>query len=235
MFKSLFSLFNMSKVSLSTRTIAKRLRPGLQLLEDRTTPAVLASVVSNVLIINLQAANDSAAITFAAGAYTVSGNINTSPLTSVTSILVRDTGTRATGQAITVTSIGAISGGFTSIGVETVTINDAIGNSSTADGISISAATAININADLTAGDAPIVLGGTVVLNKLTTPVTIDAGDGDVTFGGTVNSFSTTPKALIVSAGNKSVQFNGALGATFPLGAITVSGDTEIQLGGNIT
>lgn len=242
MFKSLSRMFKMSKDTVSTLTIAHRLRPALQLLEDRTTPAVSASVVSGVLIINLQAANDSAAITFAAASgatpatYTVSPNINSSAsLTGVTSILVRDTGTRATGQAITVTTIGPLSGGFTSTGVETVTINAAIGDSSTADGISISAATAININADLTAGDAPIVLGGTVVLNKSTTPVTIDAGDGDVTFGGTVNSFSTTPKALIVSAGNKSVQFNGALGATFPLAAITVSGDTEIQLGGNIT
>ena len=245
MFKSLSRLFKMSKVPASTRPIAHRLRPGLQMLEDRTTPAVTYDLTGGVLTINLQAANDAPVIEYnpaSTGSYTITPNItSSSPITlSVTSIVVRDTGTKAIGQSVTIraasgTSIGALSGGFTSTGVETVTVNAAIGDSTNTGGISISAATAININADLTAGDAPILLSGTVVLNKFPTPVTIDAGDGDVTFGGTINSLSTTPRAMIVSAGTASVKFNGGLGTTKALAAITVTGDTEIQVGGNIT
>ena len=242
MFKSLSRLFKMSKVPASTRPIAHRLRPGLQMLEDRTTPAVTYDYTGGVLTINLQAANDSPVIEYnpaSTGSYTITPNItSSSPITlSVTSIVVRDTGTKAIGQSVTIkaasgTSIGALSGGFTSTGVETVTINAAIGDSTNTGGISISAATAINVNANLTAGGAPIILSSSVVLNA---DVTIDAGNADITFGGTINSSSSTAKALTVDAGTASVQFNGALGATFPLGVITVSGDTEIQLGGNIT
>ena len=240
MFKSLSRLFKMSKVPASTRAIAHRLRPGLQLLEDRTTPAVTYDLTGGVLTINLQAANDAPVIEYTASSssYTVTPNI-TSPsalLTGVTSIVVRDTGTKAIGQSVTIkaasgTSIGALSGGFTSTGVETVTINAAIGDSTNTGGISISAATAINVNANLTAGGAPITLSGSVVLNA---DVTINAGNADITFGGTINS-PTTARVLIVDAGTDSVYFNGSLGATNPLAAITVSGDTEIQLGGNIT
>jgi hypothetical protein len=243
MFKSLSRLFKMSKVPASTRAIAHRLRPGLQMLEDRTTPAVTYDLTgAGVLTINLQAANDTTVIEYdpaSSGSYKIMPNV-TSPsasLTGVTSIIVRDTGTRAIGQSVTITaltgtSIGALSGGFTSTGVETVTINAAIGDSTNTGGISISAATAINVNANLTAGGAPITLSGSVVLNA---DVTIDAGNADITFGGTINSSSSTAKALTVDAGSASVQFNGALGATKALAAITVSGNTEIQLGGNIT
>ena len=61
MFKSLSRLFKMSKVPASTRPIAHRLRPGLQMLEDRTTPAVSASfsAVTETLTINLSEAGDS--------------------------------------------------------------------------------------------------------------------------------------------------------------------------------
>ena len=242
MFKSLSRLFKMSKVPASTRPIAHRLRPGLQMLEDRTTPAVTYDLTGGVLTINLQAANDAPVIEYnpaSTGSYTITPNItSSSPITlSVTSIVVRDTGTKAIGQSVTIraasgTSIGALSGGFTSTGVETVTVNAAIGDSTNTGGISISAATAINVNANLTAGSAPITLSGSVVLNA---DVTINAGNADITFGGTIISSSSTAKVLIVDAGTDSVYFNGSLGATNPLAAITVSGDTEIQLGGNIT
>ena len=242
MFKSLSRLFKMSKVPASTRAIAHRLRPGLQMLEDRTTPAVTYDFTGGVLTINLQAANDAPVIEYnpaSTGSYTITPNItSSSPITlSVTSIVVRDTGTKAIGQSVTIraasgTSIGALSGGFTSTGVETVTVNAAIGDSTNTGGISISAATAINVNANLTAGGAPITLSGSVVLNA---NVTIDAGNADITFGGTIISSSSTARVLIVDAGTDSVYFNGSLGATNPLAAITVSGDTEIQLGGNIT
>jgi hypothetical protein len=207
------------------------------MLEDRTTPAVTYDLTGGgVLTINLQAANDAPVITYnpaSGGSYTITPNItSSSPITlPVTSIVVRDTGTKAIGQSVTITSIGALSGGFTSTGVETVTINAAIGDSTNTGGISISAATAINVNANLTAGGAPITLSGSVVLNA---DVTINAGNADITFGGTINS-PTTARVLIVDAGTDSVYFNGSLGATNPLAAITVSGDTEIQLGGNIT
>ena len=242
MFKSLSRLFKMSKVPASTRAIVHRLRPGLQMLEDRTTPAVTYDFTGGVLTINLQAANDAPVIEYnpaSTGSYTITPNItSSSPITlSVTSIVVRDTGTKAIGQSVTIraasgTSIGALSGGFTSTGVETVTVNAAIGDSTNTGGISISAATAINVNANLTAGGAPITLSGSVVLNA---DVTIDAGNADITFGGTIISSSSTARVLIVDAGTDSVYFNGSLGATNPLAAITVSGDTEIQLGGNIT
>ena len=242
MFKSLSRLFKMSKVPASTRAIAHRLRPGLQMLEDRTTPAVTYDFTGGVLTINLQAANDAPVIEYnpaSTGSYTITPNItSSSPITlSVTSIVVRDTGTKAIGQSVTIraasgTSIGALSGGFTSTGVETVTVNAAIGDSTNTGGISISAAPAINVNANLTAGGAPITLSGSVVLNA---NVTIDAGNADITFGGTIISSSSTARVLIVDAGTDSVYFNGSLGATNPLAAITVSGDTEIQLGGNIT
>ncbi len=242
MFKSLSRMFKMSKDTVSTRATAQRLRPGLQMLEDRTTPAVTYDFTGGVLTINLQAANDAPVIEYnpaSTGSYTITPNItSSSPITlSVTSIVVRDTGTKAIGQSVTIrtssgTSIGALSGGFTSTGVETVTVDAAIGDSTNTGGISISAATAINVNSNLTAGGAPITLSGSVVLNA---DVTIDAGNADITFGGTINSSTSTAKALTVDAGSHSVQFNGALGATKALAAITVSGDTEIQLGGNIT
>ncbi|MCY2950075.1 MAG: hypothetical protein NTZ71_18055 [Planctomycetota bacterium] len=243
MFKSLSRLFNMSKVPASTRAIAHRLRPGLQMLEDRTTPAVTYDLSGGgVLTINLQAANDAPVIEYnpaSTGTYTITPKITSSSQITlpVTSIVVRDTGTKAIGQSVTIraasgTSIGALSGGFTSTGVETVTVNAAIGDSTNTGGISISAATAINVNANLTAGGAPITLSGSVVLNA---NVTIDAGNADITFGGTIISSSSTARVLIVDAGTDSVYFNGSLGATNPLAAITVSGDTEIQLGGNIT
>ncbi len=176
------------------------------------------------MTINLQAANDSTAISFASDANTVNGNTNVGALTGITSILVRDTGSRATGQAVTVTTIGTLSGGFTSTGVETVTIIAAIGGSTTADGISILAATAININANLTAGDAPILLNGHVVLGA---NVIIDAGDSDISFGGTINS-PTTARTLTVNAGTDSVIFNGALGNSSALAAATVNAVIEI-------
>ncbi len=241
MFKSLSRLFKMSKVPASTRPIAHRLRPGLQMLEDRTTPAVSASFSAGTLTINLSAANDSGTLTFVAATTTPTataahyevngtainiGNYNLTTPQSVTRIIIKDTGSNATGQDFTVTSLDSatnLTGGFSSTGVETVNIDTAI-TGVTSNGITITAATEIALSVNLGVTSAPISLNGPVTLSA--DVVLTTATSGNVTFGGTI--VGATNDLTVTSAG--SVSFGNTVGA----GDIAVSG-TLISLNGNVT
>lgn len=248
MFKFLSRLFKMSKVPASTRAIAHRLRPGLQMLEDRTTPAVSASFSAGTLTINLSAAADSGDLTYVPDAapvaahyivkdgatpvvisgYTI-GSTTATPATvspSVTRIIIKDIGSKATGQDFTVTSLDSatkLTAGFSSTGVETVNIDAAI-TGVTSNGITITAATEIALGANLGVTAAPISLNGPVTLSAAVVLTT--ATSGNVTFGGTI--VGATNNLTVTSAG--SVSFGSTVGA----GDIAVTG-TLISLNGNVT
>lgn len=241
MFKSLSRLFKMSKVPASTRAFAHRLRPGLQMLEDRTTPAVSASFSAGTLTINLSAADDNGKLTFVLATTTptviaahyevedkgravVIGNYNLTTPPSVTRIIIKDIGSKATGQDFTVTSLdSALTAGFSSTGVETVNIDAAI-TGVTSNGITITAATEIALSVNLGVTSAPISLNGPVTLSA--DVVLTTATSGNVTFGGTI--VGATNNLTVTSAG--SVSFGSTVGA----GDIAVSG-TLISLNGNVT
>ncbi|MFZ4646326.1 MAG: hypothetical protein ACOYNP_11285, partial [Gemmataceae bacterium] len=116
------------------------------MLEDRTTPAVSASFSAGTLTINLSAASDIGELTYVAATapsaakYVVEDNGNpviisgytigtTTPAvssSSVSRIIIKDIGSKATGQEFTVTSLESatiLTGGFSSTGVETVNID----------------------------------------------------------------------------------------------------------------
>ncbi len=246
MFKSLSRLFNMSKVPASTRPIAHRLRPGLQLLEDRTTPAVSASFSAGTLTINLSAASDIGELTYvpattapvvaahyevtdgppASSSAVIIANYNLTTPQSVTRIIIKDIGSKATGQEFTVTSLESatiLTEGFSSTGVETVNIDTAI-TGVTSNGITITAATEIALSVNLGVTSAPISLNGPVALSA--DVVLTTATSGNVTFGGTI--VGATNDLTVTSAG--SVSFGNTVGA----GDIAVSG-TLISLNGNVT
>ena len=243
MFNSLSRLFKMSKVPASTRAIAHRLRPGLQMLEDRTTPAVSASFSAGTetLTINLSGASDSGELKYIAvttAHYEVfDRNVSTStPIVianydlatpqSVKRIIIKDTGSNATGQDFTVTSLHSatkLTAGFSSTGVETVNIDTAI-TGVTSNGITITAATEIALSVNLGVTAAPISLNGPVTLSA--DVVLTTATSGNVTFGGTI--VGAANDLTVTSAGT--VSFGSAVSGA---GDIAVSG-TLISLNGNV-
>ena len=243
MFNSLSRLFKMSKVPASTRAIAHRLRPGLQMLEDRTTPAVSASFSAGTLTINLSAASDIGELTYVPatgtaptviaahyevednGTAVVIGNYNLTTPPSVSRIIIKDIGAKATGQKFTVTSLESatiLTGGFSSTGVETVNIDAAI-TGVTSNGITITAATEIALGVNLGVTAAPISLNGPVTLSA---DVVLTTTSGNVTFGGTI--VGAANDLTVTSAGT--VSFGSAVSGADD---IAVSG-TLISLNGNV-
>jgi hypothetical protein len=229
-----------------------RFSPALQMLEDRTTPAVTAGVdLSGVLTIAVNASNNAGILAFTpttgagTGTYAVTytetagGSVKsvsisnyTGDVTAVKAIRIVDSGVKATGQSFTITSLNTLTDGFTSVGVETLTIGgNVVGGS--VNPISISATTAINLNADITSTNQPISFAGPVVLGA---NVNIVAGNADIAFASTstINSASATPFDLTVNAGTDSVLFGNSLGATKSLDSVLVTGNTGITLTGSI-
>lgn len=248
MLPSLFTrLFRAQPTKANPSKPRVRFAPDLQMLEDRTTPAVTAGFDANgVLTIALNASNDIGALnwttgsgtgtyaitsTSTPGSVTISGGYT--PNTSIVkAIRIVDSGVKATGQSFTINGLDTLTDGFTSVGVETLTINDnVVGGSNGL--ISISATTAINLNADITSTNQPISFTGPVVLGS---NVSIGAGNADISFGSTstINSASTTPFDLTVNAGTDSVLFGNSLGSTKSLDAVSVTGTTGITLTGSI-
>ena len=225
-----------------------RFSPALQMLEDRTTPAVTAgfNAADGVLTIALNASNDVGILnwttgtgtgtyavtsTSTPGGVTISGGY-VADTSAVTAIRVVDSGVKATGQSFTIATLDTLTDGFTSVGVETLTISDDVVGGSV-NPISISATTAINLNANITSTGQPISFTGPVVLGA---NVVIDANNADISFASTssINSASSTPFDLTVDAGTDSVMFGNSLGATNPLDSVLVTGTTGITLTGSI-
>ena len=229
-----------------------RFSPALQMLEDRTTPAVTAgfNAADGVLTIALNASNDVGILSWTTGSgtgtyavtststpggVTISGGY-VADTSAVKAIRVVDSGVKATGQSFTIATLDTLTDGFTSVGVETLTISDDVVGGSV-NPISISATTAINLNANITSTGQPISFTGPVVLGA---NVVIDANNGvisaDISFASTssINSASSTPFDLTVDAGTDSVMFGNSLGATNPLDSVLVTGTTGITLTGSI-
>ena len=255
MLPSLFTrLFRAQTIKANPAKPRARFSPSLQMLEDRTTPAVTAgfNAADGVLTIALNASNDVGTLswtpstgtgtgTYAVTSTSTSGGVTISggyvaDTSAVTAIRVVDSGVKATGQSFTIASLDTLTDGFTSVGVETLTISDDVvggGNNP----ISISATTAINLNANITSTGQPISFTGPVVLGA---NVVIDANNGvisaDISFASTssINSASSTPFDLTVDAGTDSVLFGNSLGATNKLDSVLVTGTTGITLTGSI-
>ena len=225
-----------------------RFSPALQMLEDRTTPAVTAgfNAADGVLTIALNASNDVGILSWTTGTgtgtyavtststpggVTISGGY-VADTSAVTAIRVVDSGVKATGQSFTIATLDTLTDGFTSVGVETLTISDDVVGGSV-NPISISATTAINLNANITSTGQPISFTGPVVLGA---NVIIDANNADISFASTssINSASSTPFDLTVDAGTDSVLFGNSLGATNKLDSVLVTGTTGITLTGSI-
>ena len=225
-----------------------RFSPALQMLEDRTTPAVTAgfNAADGVLTIALNASNDVGILSWTTGSgtgtyavtststpggVTISGGY-VADTSAVTAIRVVDSGVKATGQSFTIATLDTLTDGFTSVGVETLTISDDVVGGSV-NPISISATTAINLNANITSTGQPISFTGPVVLGA---NVIIDANNADISFASTssINSASSTPFDLTVDAGTDSVLFGNSLGATNKLDSVLVTGTTGITLTGSI-
>lgn len=225
-----------------------RFSPALQMLEDRTTPAVTAgfNAADGVLTIALNASNDVGILSWTTGSgtgtyavtststpggVTISGGY-VADTSAVTAIRVVDSGVKATGQSFTIATLDTLTDGFTSVGVETLTISDDVVGGSV-NPISISATTAINLNANITSTGQPISFTGPVVLGA---NVVIDANNADISFASTssINSASSTPFDLTVDAGTDSVLFGNSLGAANKLDSVLVTGTTGITLTGSI-
>ena len=255
MLPSLFTrLFRAQTIKANPAKPRARFSPALQMLEDRTTPAVTAgfNAADGVLTIALNASNDVGTLswtpstgtgtgTYAVTSTSTSGGVTISggyvaDTSAVTAIRVVDSGVKATGQSFTIATLDTLTDGFTSVGVETLTISDDVVGGSV-NPISISATTAINLNANITSTGQPISFTGPVVLGA---NVVIDANNGvisaDISFASTssINSASSTPFDLTVDAGTDSVLFGNSLGATNKLDSVLVTGTTGITLTGSI-
>ncbi len=249
MLPSLFTrLFRAQTIKANPAKPRARFSPALQMLEDRTTPAVTAgfNAADGVLTIALNASNDVGILSWTTGSgtgtyavtststpggVTISGGY-VADTSAVTAIRVVDSGVKATGQSFTIATLDTLTDGFTSVGVETLTISDDVVGGSV-NPISISATTAINLNANITSTGQPISFTGPVVLGA---NVIIDANNADISFASTssINSASTTPFDLTVDAGTDSVMFGNSLGAANKLDSVLVTGTTGITLTGSI-
>jgi hypothetical protein len=224
--------------------------PALVSLEDRITPVVTAlyNSTSNLLTINFQNANDTATVTYdstadgyrinaGGSAITILGGYNDGD--NVDRLVIRDSGDSARGQKVTlgtsITDNFSVDNGVSITGIESVILDKSITVASD-NGVSITGATtSIQLGADITADDLPVVLDGPVVLSA---NVTIDtdnnAGGANVSFTGTVNSATSTPRNLTVTAGTGSVSFGDKIGATQSLAVVDITGGS-ISLTGNVT
>jgi hypothetical protein len=229
------------------------IKPNLLSLESRVTPAVTAlyNSTDDLLTVNLQNANETATITFDStnGYVILSGS---SPITilggydsstdSVKRLIIRDSGGSASGQKVTLGSSATndftLDDGISISGIETVISTKAITVSSN-NGVSITgASTSIQLDANITTDDQPVILDGPVVLSE---DVTIDTDDGtgaNVSFSSTINSITATtqvPYDIIITAGTTgTVSFAGNIGSTKNLDAINITGGA-ISLSGNVT
>jgi|GEM_PF-2026948 len=223
-------------------------KPALVSLEDRITPVVTAlyNNTSNLLTINLQNANDTATVTFdstangyrinaGGSAITILGGYNDGD--DVDRLVIRDSGDSARGQSVTLGTSGtnnfSVDDGVSVTGIETVTLAKNL-TVALSNGVSITGATtSIQLGADIIA-DAPVVLDGKVVLSADVTIDTDDVAGANVSFTGTLNSATSTPRNLTVTAGTGSVSFGDKIGATQSLANVDITGDT-ISLTGNVT
>ena len=209
------------------RKTAKPRNWSLEELENRTTPAVSTSVVSNVLTVSLGAASDSAFITNSASGIRIGTAANGTDVrtdtTGITAIVVQDSGSNAS-QAVsfdgTAYSLSGASGVNVS-GIETVKFTTAV--SASAGSISVAGATtAINLNAaTMTAAGTqtyanPVTLGIAVNLTSGGTGVSLQ----DVTESTFLLTISGTG-----TAGSIAGTITGSGGLTMAgTGTLTVSG-----------
>jgi filamentous hemagglutinin family protein len=69
---------------------------------------------------------------------------------------------------------------------------------------------------------------------QLNNSVTLNTGNGDVTFAGTVNSQASETNALRLNVGLGNIAFKGRVGST-PLGNLTIDSAHDVQAAGSIT
>jgi filamentous hemagglutinin family protein len=69
---------------------------------------------------------------------------------------------------------------------------------------------------------------------QLNNSVTLNTGNGDVTFAGTVNSQASETNALRLNVGFGNIAFKGIVGST-PLGNLTIDSAHDVQAAGSIT
>jgi CHAT domain-containing protein len=69
---------------------------------------------------------------------------------------------------------------------------------------------------------------------QLNNSVTLNTGNGDVTFAGTVNSQASETNALRLNVGLGNIAFKGIVGST-PLGNLTIDSAHDVQAAGSIT
>jgi len=220
------------------RPLPFRSRPRIELLEDRSVPAVIASQDgAGIVTVTLNAASDSATLVGTGAAGTtldVTDNVaaSTQSFSGVTGIRVLDAAANGS-QSVTFEDDGtgtkiAVSGAIEVTGIETVSVSSA--NSALQGGsLSVSGASAIALDANVTtSGSAGQSYGGPVTLGG--SAITLNAGaNGSVAFPQTVNGAA----ALAVNAGGFTT-FTGIVGGTTSLLSITTDAAGSTKLGANI-
>jgi hypothetical protein len=203
----------------------------LELLEDRLTPAVTATLNGTILDVTLGTANDTAMLTGTTTAGTdiqVTGSaISPTAFSGVTAIQIANSGANA-GQSVALTASGSnrimISGGIDIRGVESITLET--NTTLQADSFSESGATAgvlLDTVGVATAADQayadPVTLGVDTTLSA-----------ANITFGGTVDSDATvTPRSRIVDDTGVTT-FNGFVGTTAALASLTTGMGAKTDL-----
>jgi autotransporter-associated beta strand protein len=224
----------------------------LEVLDDRTTPAVTVSFTGTTLILDLGAANDTATITGAGvDSVLVSGTgLSLTPEFGFNDIRVTGTGA-ANGQTVNFTNgvadLGQLfnSSGFTVTGVATVFV-DATGITSYVGSITMTGAASITAgpmragtgitttSATFTGPGITLSASGNIALNGLTQTESVSAGNGvgpDSAASGSINVTSTGGS---ISGTGRLVTGNAtATGTFFPDSA--ASGSILLNAGGAVT
>lgn len=249
---------NPRKASLSPKH-----QPKIECLEDRTTPAniTLASGILTLDFTNADSTSESVIITNNGTTIDITGDANGSQLSfginDVNQILLQDSGGGSAQSAkFTGTSAFNVSGGFTSLGVDSIEINQEI--STAASNISIETSTSLQVSANLTTTTGVINLKntGSSSVNDVGIIITgantkISTHGGDIAIEGTGSGTTNNIHGVAIDGAAKI--FAGDDGSTFGsiaitgTGSNTASGDynfgiwidgagTEINTsGGNVT
>jgi len=226
------------------------IKPALLMLENRITPAVTAlyNSSSNLLTINFQSANDTATVTYDstngyrinAGAITINILGGYSATSKVDRLVIRDSGDSARGQKVTlgtsVTDNFSLDDGASITGIETVILSKDI-TVANANGVSITGATtSIQLGANISTDDRPVILDGPVALSADVTIDTDDSTGANVSFTSTIDSITASPQVardITITAGTGIVSFAGNIGSTKNLDVINFTGG-DISLSGNV-
>ncbi|HTV85787.1 MAG TPA: filamentous hemagglutinin N-terminal domain-containing protein, partial [Dyella sp.] len=137
---------------------------------------------------------------------------------------------------LTGTSIGLGSGATGSSDTLTIDGNAVLGGTSTLGSLSVSGTSSLGGSIS-TSGTQEYT--GAVTLTGNTTLTSTGGSSGDITFDSTLDSASGSPTpgpyALTAGGGVNTVHFDGAVGATQLLSALTVSAGSQADLGGSVS